>query len=226
MRIENFNASAWRLLPAALFKRWPQGCYVKITFGLLLTNEFDKMPCKLDSSANLRSFEKHPNSPQRCAKGFLIWKRFERKYLSNVTFFPVKACDKSNRNRTSISGENKRTIGRTMLNQLIINELIKEFSKRRRELWLRKMNYIWLMLLLLLRKKYSSSFAGSSMCSYYINRTDYALGLSQKSGLRRMFFDESCLQCIFSNHKTGLRHIIFIKQLLLNHCGMYLIWSF
>jgi len=67
-------------------------------------------------------------------KGLPDLKKIEKIYLFNITFLPVKACDRTNGNRTSISGENKRTIGRTTLNQLIITKLIKEFIKRRREL--------------------------------------------------------------------------------------------
>jgi len=32
---EKYNASPWRLLPAAMLERWPHVCRVKITFGSL-----------------------------------------------------------------------------------------------------------------------------------------------------------------------------------------------
>jgi len=55
-------------LSIALLERWPQVCHVKITFTVLPTNHFrcfhnnknDEMHCKLDSTENLRSFQKHP----------------------------------------------------------------------------------------------------------------------------------------------------------------------
>ena len=37
---DDYNASARRLLPAAMLERWQQVCRTKITFGLLLTNWF------------------------------------------------------------------------------------------------------------------------------------------------------------------------------------------
>jgi len=49
-------------------ERWPQVCRVDITFELLLTNlfrfhtnEFDEMPCKLDSNEYARLFPQYPN---------------------------------------------------------------------------------------------------------------------------------------------------------------------
>jgi len=55
------------LIPAALLERWLEVCRVKITFKVLPTKsfvstkkKFDEMRCKLDSTENLRSFEKYP----------------------------------------------------------------------------------------------------------------------------------------------------------------------
>ena len=47
----------------------------------------------------------------------------------------------------------------------------------------------------------------------------------QKSGLRRILFDKSCLRRIYFHQKSGLRQIYFITNLP-NHSGMHLIWSF
>jgi len=44
----------------------------------------------------------------------------------------------------------------------------------------------------------------------------------KKSGLRRIFFDKSCLRILF-HKKSGLRRILFIK---INHSGMHFISSF
>jgi len=48
----------------------------------------------------------------------------------------------------------------------------------------------------------------------------------QKSGLRRILFDKSCLRRIYFRKKSGLRRIFFIKNPLLNHLGMHFISSF
>jgi len=50
--------------------------------------------------------------------------------------------------------------------------------------------------------------------TYYINRTEYPLGLGQKSGLRRILFDRSCVRRIWFHKKSGLRRIFFIFFLL------------
>jgi len=50
--------------------------------------------------------------------------------------------------------------------------------------------------------------------------------LVEKSGLRRILFDKSCLQRILFHKSSGLRRILFIKNLLLNHSGMHFISSF
>ena len=67
---QTWNASARRLLPTDMLERWPHVCSVKITFTLLLkklfcfhNNEFNEMPCKLDSTENSHSFEKYPTPP-------------------------------------------------------------------------------------------------------------------------------------------------------------------
>ena len=54
--------------------------------------------------------------------------------------------------------------------------------------------------------------------TYYIKRTEYPLGLSQKSGLRRILFDRSCLRRIFFNKKSALRRILFMQSLLKPRC--------
>jgi len=43
--------------------------------------------------------------------------------------------------------------------------------------------------------------------------------LVKKSGLRRNFFDKSCLRRILFHEKSDLRRILFIKNSLLNHSG-------
>jgi len=67
---EMVACSARCLLPAAMPEHCPHVCCVKIMFGLLLTkfvrfhnDEFDEMPCKLDSTENPRSIEKYPTLP-------------------------------------------------------------------------------------------------------------------------------------------------------------------
>ena len=49
--------------------------------------------------------------------------------------------------------------------------------------------------------------------------------LIKESGLpvRRILFDKSCLQRIFFHQESGQRRMILIKDLLLNHSGVYLI---
>jgi len=47
--------------------------------------------------------------------------------------------------------------------------------------------------------------------------------LVKKSGLRRILFDESCLQHISFHLKSGLRRKIFTKKLLFNYLGMHFI---
>ena len=42
--------------------------------------------------------------------------------------------------------------------------------------------------------------------------------LVQKSGLRRILFDKSCLRCILFHMKSGLRRIFFIQDLLKAGC--------
>jgi len=53
-----------------MLERWLLLCRVITAFTLLLTNlfsfhrnKFDEMPCKLDSTENLRPFEKYPTPP-------------------------------------------------------------------------------------------------------------------------------------------------------------------
>jgi len=50
--------------------------------------------------------------------------------------------------------------------------------------------------------------------------------LVKKSGLRRIYFDKSCLRRILFHQKSGLQRILFIKNLLLKHAGMRFISSF
>jgi len=50
--------------------------------------------------------------------------------------------------------------------------------------------------------------------------------LVNKSGLRGILFDKSCLQRIVFHKRSGLRRILFIKNLLLKHSGMHFISSF
>jgi len=47
----------------------------------------------------------------------------------------------------------------------------------------------------------------------------------KQSGLRRILFDKSCLRRIFCYKTSDLRRMILIKNLLLKHSGMHLIWS-
>ena len=49
--------------------------------------------------------------------------------------------------------------------------------------------------------------------AHYINRTENPSGLRQKSGLRRILFDE----------KSGLWRMVPIKKFLFNYSGMHLI---
>jgi len=66
IRIKNQNSSSWRLLPSTMLERLPHVCRVNIMFTLLPTylfrfsghkDEFDEMPCKLDSTENPRTFD-------------------------------------------------------------------------------------------------------------------------------------------------------------------------
>jgi len=50
--------------------------------------------------------------------------------------------------------------------------------------------------------------------------------LVEKSGLRRILFHESYLRRTLFHKKSGLRRMIFVKILLLNHSGMHFISSF
>jgi len=50
--------------------------------------------------------------------------------------------------------------------------------------------------------------------------------LVNKSGLRRIFVDKSCLRRILFHKKSGLRRILLIKNPLLEHSGMHFISSF
>jgi len=81
IRTETWNTSARRLLAATMPERCPRVCRAKIMFNLLTDNffrlhndEHDEMPCKLDSTAYVRSFRTRPNPTliyrfisQRCA---------------------------------------------------------------------------------------------------------------------------------------------------------------
>ena len=62
MRTGKINASARHLFPADILERWPQNCRVCITTDESFRfhyNELDEIPCQLDSTENLRSFEKY-----------------------------------------------------------------------------------------------------------------------------------------------------------------------
>ena len=61
--------------------------------------------------------------------------------------------------------------------------------------------------------------------TYYINRTDYPSEFSQRSGLRRILFEESCLRCILFHKKSSLRRSFSIEILLLHHSVVNLISS-
>ena len=68
--MEKHNASAWRLLPAsppqALAARFLHVDHVWITTDELFRshkNEFNEMPCKLDSIENPRSLERYLTLP-------------------------------------------------------------------------------------------------------------------------------------------------------------------
>jgi len=50
--------------------------------------------------------------------------------------------------------------------------------------------------------------------------------LVNKTGLRRILFDKSCLRRILFHKKTGLRRILLIKNPLFKHSGMHFISSF
>jgi len=50
--------------------------------------------------------------------------------------------------------------------------------------------------------------------------------LFKKIGLPRILFDKSCLWRILFHKKSGVWHILFIKNPFLNHSGMHFMSSF
>jgi len=50
--------------------------------------------------------------------------------------------------------------------------------------------------------------------------------LVKKSGLWRIFLDNSCLRRILFHKKSGLRRILLMKNPLFQHSGMHFISSF
>jgi len=108
------------------------------------------------------------------------------------------------------SGENKRTIGRPKMNQLInwlmnlwINSWINQSKEEDSQLWF-------------VENKLHTALRGQSTHE----------NLIKKSGLRRTLSDKSCLRRIFCHKRSCLRHIFFIQILLLNHSGMHFIFCF
>jgi len=50
--------------------------------------------------------------------------------------------------------------------------------------------------------------------TYYVNKTDYPSAYSPKIGLRRIFFDESCLQRILCHAFCVMNFFIIKKKLI------------
>jgi len=106
------------------------------------------------------------------------------------------------------SGENKRTIGRPKVKESInsfINELMNWLIKRRR---------FWAVI------------CGKEI-AHYINRTEHPSGISPKIRPAAHFVWLKIWPAVYVFHKkSGLRRMYFIKNLLLDHSGMHLIWKF